>query len=85
MKTQLPHQTDSIEELARFWGTRDLTDFEHQLEEVTDSIFAHATETTMTVRLKLKEAEAVKRIAKSKGVEQTTLMREWILEKLQAA
>lgn len=35
---QIP-QTDSIEELARFWDTHDLTDFEAQLEEVTVPIF----------------------------------------------
>ena len=29
-------QSDSIEELARFWDTHDLTDFEDQLEEVTE-------------------------------------------------
>jgi hypothetical protein len=40
MSTQrLPH-TDSIEELARFWDTHDLTEFEHELEEVTEPIFA---------------------------------------------
>jgi hypothetical protein len=29
-------QTDSIEELARFWDAHDLTDFEDELEEVTE-------------------------------------------------
>ena len=36
--TGLP-QTDSIEELARFWDDHDLTDFEEELEEVTEVIF----------------------------------------------
>jgi hypothetical protein len=31
--------TDSIEELATFWDVHDLTDFEDQLEEVTDCVF----------------------------------------------
>lgn len=30
-------ETDSIEELARFWDTHDLTDFEEELEEVTEA------------------------------------------------
>ena len=32
-RTNIP-QTDSIQELARFWDTHDLTDFEDELEEV---------------------------------------------------
>ena len=32
-------QTDSIEELARFWDTHDLTDFADELEEVKESVF----------------------------------------------
>jgi hypothetical protein len=32
-KTKLP-RTDSIQELAEFWDTHDLTDFEDELEEV---------------------------------------------------
>jgi hypothetical protein len=29
----------SIEELAEFWETHDITDFEDQLEEVTEPVF----------------------------------------------
>ena len=32
-------QTDSILELAEFWDTHDLTNFEDQLEEVIEPIF----------------------------------------------
>jgi predicted DNA binding CopG/RHH family protein len=37
----------------------------------------------MKIRLPRKEVEAVKRIARSKGIEHTTMLREWILEKIQ--
>lgn len=40
-QTRIP-QTDSIEELAKFWDTHDVTDFEDELEEVTESIFARS-------------------------------------------
>jgi len=30
---------DSIEKLAEFWDTHDLTDFEDELEEVTEPVF----------------------------------------------
>jgi hypothetical protein len=37
-------KTDSIEQLAEFWDTRDLTDFEDELEEVVESnIFIQTT------------------------------------------
>ncbi len=32
-------QTDSIQELARFWDTNDVTDFEDELDEVTEPVF----------------------------------------------
>jgi len=32
-------KTDSIEELARFWDTHDLTEFEDPLDEVTEPLF----------------------------------------------
>ncbi len=36
-------QTDSIQELAKFWDTHDLTDFENDLEEVTEPVFERPT------------------------------------------
>ena len=73
---------DTIEELARFWDTHDLTDFEDELEEVSESIFERPVEETVTIHLPPTEVEAVKRIAQSRGIEHATLIREWVLEKL---
>ncbi|MCF8143096.1 MAG: BrnA antitoxin family protein [Deltaproteobacteria bacterium] len=42
MEKVLP-QIDSIQELARFWDTHDLADFEDQLEEVRESVFKRST------------------------------------------
>lgn len=42
-ETKIP-QTDSIEELAQFWQAHDLTDFEDELEEVTEAVFAREYE-----------------------------------------
>ncbi|MGH8592508.1 MAG: CopG family antitoxin [Gammaproteobacteria bacterium] len=82
MKTAKLPQTDSIEELARFWDMHDLTDFEEQLEEVTEPVFERKSETVMTIDLSPQEAETVKRIAESKGIDHEVLIREWVLEKL---
>lgn len=79
-KPKIP-QVDSIRELARFWDTHDLTDFEDQLEEVTESIFERKP--VVKVQLEPEEIQAVNEIAKSKGVGSADLIREWILEKIQ--
>ena len=39
MSTDKVPRADSIHELARFWDTHDLTDFEEQLEEVAEPVF----------------------------------------------
>jgi predicted DNA binding CopG/RHH family protein len=81
---KIPH-TDSIVELARFWETHDLTDFEDELEEVSESIFERRAEETVTIHLPAAEVEAVKRVAKAKGMEHTALIQQWVREKLQHA
>ena len=84
-------QTDSIQELAQFWDTHDLIDFEEQLEEVTEPIFDNAThrlrerEALVEIRLRSQEVEAVKKVAKSRGIDYTDLIREWVLEKVHTA
>jgi CopG antitoxin of type II toxin-antitoxin system len=82
MKTCKLPQTDSIEELAKFWDIHDLTDFEDQLEEVTEPIFEREPAAVMKIHFQPQEIEAVKRIAESRGIEQSVLIREWVLEKL---
>ena len=76
---KLPH-TDSIQEMARFWDAHDLTDFENQLEEVTQPVFER--ETVVEIHLPAQQVEAVKQIANSKGVGFTDLIRDWILGKV---
>lgn len=75
-------QIDSIEELARFWDTHDLTEFEEELEEVTEPVFARKPDTVIPLHLQPQELEAVKRVAQARGVAEATLLREWVLEKL---
>lgn len=73
-------QTDSIQELADFWDTHDLTDFEDQLEEVKTTVFE--PETVVPIRLRAKEIAALKKLAKTKGIEYKDLIKEWVIEKL---
>jgi hypothetical protein len=75
-------QTDSIEELARFWDTHDLTDFEDELEEVPEIVFERKQGAVLTIPLRSEEAEAVRQIAESKGMDQDALVRQWVLERI---
>ena len=78
---KLPN-TDSIRELAKFWDKHDLTDFGQALEEVGESVFARSKHAPLSVDLPPQELQRVRRLAKSRGVNETTMVREWILERL---
>jgi predicted DNA binding CopG/RHH family protein len=83
MSTEKLPQTDSIQELSHFWDTHELTDFEDQLEEVTEPVFVR--DTLVQIELSPTEVEAVKQAAKEKGVAYTDLIKEWVLERVQLA
>ena len=72
MKARKIPSTDSIDELARFWDSHDLTDFTNQLEEITNPLFTRRSSTEVTVRLRPAEAKAVQRVAKTKHVREAT-------------
>jgi len=82
MKTQHLPKTDSIQELAQFWDTHDLTDFEDELEEVTDRVFEPST--VIPLNLESDEAKAVRRIAEAEGIADAELIRGWVREKIHA-
>mgnify|MGYP001581822947 CR=1 FL=1 len=81
-RTKIP-QTDSIQELAHFWDTHDLTDFEDELEEVSEPVFER--QTVVPVHLGPEETEVVKALAKSRGISHTNLIQEWVLERIHAS
>lgn len=80
MKTAEIPRIDSIEELARFWDTHDLTDFDAELTEAPGPVFQR--ETSVRIHLPSQDAEAIEKIAKSKGVASPELIREWVLKKV---
>ena len=80
MNTSKIPQTDSIEELANFWDTHDLTEFETELEEVKDPVFER--ETLISIPLQPQEIKIVKEMAKVQGIDYPDLIRQWVLEKV---
>jgi hypothetical protein len=79
MAQELP-QTDSIQELAQFWDTHDLTEFEDDLEEVTGPVFAPRN--AIRLNLDSTEADAVRKLAEAEGVADTELIHGWVREKI---
>ncbi len=82
MKSQHLPRTDSIEELAKLWDTHDLTEVESELEEVNEPVFER--ETRISVHLDSTEAQAVHEAARSQGVADSELIRQWVLERIHA-
>lgn len=85
MKRQRIVQTDSIRQLSDFWDTHDVTDFDEELEEVTEPIFLLGRKAVVKVHLGPSEVAAVKRLAKSRGMGAAALIEEWVRQKVHAA
>jgi predicted DNA binding CopG/RHH family protein len=79
MEKVLP-QMDSIKEMAQFWDTHDLTDFEDELEEVQETVFERST---VWIRFRPDEVEVIKSLARARGISDSNLIREWVLERIQ--
>jgi predicted DNA binding CopG/RHH family protein len=82
MNHQRLPQTDSIQELANFWDGHDLTDFEDELEEVAEPVFERDTD--ITVHLQSDDASALRALANARGMAESELIRQWVLERIHA-
>ena len=82
IKRQKLPDIDSVEALAGFWDRHDLTDFEHHLEEVSEPVFVRAQGASVNIELRPAEAQQLKKIARSRGVRETTILKQWIRERL---
>ncbi len=75
-------RTDSLKELVEFFDTHDMSDYEDEFETVEEPHSARPNQ--ITLDLPTRQAEAVRDLASSKGLTETELVREWILEKIHA-
>ncbi len=75
-KMTLP-QTDSIEELATYWDTHDITEHEEELEEIAD---VFEKKTVVQVPLDNEQAESAEKIAKLQGITLPALIQQWVGE-----
>ena len=73
-------RTSAIKTFARFWDTLDLTEFEADLEEVAEPVFAQGT--PIRVHLEPTDAESLRQIASAKGISEAELIRDWVRQRL---
>ena len=78
-KAKIP-KTDSIKELANFFQTHELADFEDELVEVTEPVFVRRT--GLRIHLEPHELKEIKELAEAQGVPQDELVRGWVLQHL---
>lgn len=80
MKKSKPPAADSIRALAEFWDMHDVTDFEEELEEVTQPVFVRGK--AITVTLDSAHIKVIEKLAKAKGLSAGELVRRWVLQNL---
>ena len=81
-KSRIP-EFKSIAEEARFWDTHSFADYWDEMEDV-EIEFVDDTkhDETITVRVKPKLKERLEKVAKSYGIQLSSLARMWLIEKL---
>ncbi len=76
--------TDSVRELAEFWDTHDVTDFDAELEAVDQPVLARDEIHAITIPLAADQVEEVGRLAEAAGTTPEHLLRRWVTRKLDA-
>lgn len=77
---------NNIEEEANFWDSHSFTEFEDQLEEV-DMVFEldKPRDESLILRVQKPFKDQLKKIARNKGLDVSTLARMWLMEKANEA
>jgi predicted DNA binding CopG/RHH family protein len=81
MAKTIPEFKDD-KEIAKFWDTQSLMDFESELEESTDLIFVKPQRKTVSIRLDTKYIKMLKSFAVKKGIGYSPLIRMWLVERI---
>lgn len=79
--TQKIPEFKTIDEMAAFWQEHSPLDFD--VVEVVEPVFVRKN--VIEVSLQPQEIEAVKKIASAMGMDNSELIRQWVLEKLPLA
>ena len=80
--SDLPETFDTLEEIAEFWETHDLTDYESYLTPVEATVAMHPTHEYVISLSDLLNTLLQQRV-QQEGVSLNTLVNLWVQEKLQ--
>jgi len=73
----------NIKEESRFWDTHNVSDYLYEMNEVKTSFDLSAPkEEILTIRVQSNLKKQLKRIAKSYGINLSTLLRIWFVDKI---
>ncbi len=81
-KDPLPETFDTFEEMADFWDTHDVTDYEEYLTPVEVTVTTHPRH-TYVISLSDTLDVALRQVQQKEGVPLNTLINLWVQEKLQ--
>lgn len=73
----------TLEEMAEFWDTHDLTDFEDELEEVKEPVFKNMNTRVVSLMLDSDQYVKLERIAAQREVDAVSLVSHWITQHIQ--
>jgi hypothetical protein len=84
-KTKIP-KFKNYEEEAKFWDTHNITDFDEETENI-NILFEldKPRNETLIVRIQKDFKDKLEEVARSKGLNMSTLARMWLIEKLQTS
>lgn len=84
-KSKIP-EFKTHEEMAEFWDTHEFTEFKDELKDV-DIVFELDKPRTESLVLRVQKdiKQKLKKVARSKGLNVSTLSRMWLMEKLSHA
>lgn len=84
-KSRIP-EFKTYEDEANFWDTHSFTEFEDELEEV-EMVFdlKKTRDETLVLRLQKSLKDKLQKVARSKGLNVSTLARMWLIERLRVS
>jgi len=80
--TKLPKFKDELEE-SDFWDTHDSTDYIEDTEEVKVEFADKRPKTLISLRLQSDVIDGLKALAARRGIGYQTLIRMWVMERLE--
>jgi predicted DNA binding CopG/RHH family protein len=80
-KKKIPH-LKSDEDIAAFWDSHDFTDYTDDTEPAPEVVFQRKPRESIGIRLEREKIKELKRLSHKVGLNYTSIIRSWIIEKL---